>query len=96
MPNGPTGARDYTHENEIHVEPGWIHEPTNTVPPYSPDLDGALERISRQDHSKLKGTEFDIVMRRLQRDGDDRYKLGVANRKPGISATTRVVGYDDE
>ena len=95
MPNGRTGARDYTHENEIHVEPGWIHEPTNTVPPYSPELDGALERVSRQDHSKLKGTEFDIVMRRIQAEGDDRYKLSVGNRKPGISATTRVVGYDE-
>ncbi len=95
MPNGPTGARDYTHENEIHVEPGWIHEPTNTVPPYPPELESALDRVSRQDHSRLKGTEFDIVMRRLQRDGDDRYKLLVAERKVGISATTRVVGYDE-
>ena len=95
MPNGATGARDYTHPNEIHVEPGWLHEPTNTVPPYSPELDGALERISRQDLSKLKGTEFDIAMRRMQRDGDDRYKLGVAERKVGISATTMVQGYDE-
>ncbi len=95
MPNGATGARDYSHENEIHVEPGWIHEPTNTVPPYPPELESALDRVSRQDHSKLKGTEFDIVMRRLQRDGDDRYKLGVAERKFGISATTRVEGYDE-
>ena len=95
MPNGATGVRDYSHENEIHVEPGWIHEPTNTVPPLPPELDAALDRISRQDHSKLKGTEFDIVMRRLQREGDDRFKLAVANRKPGISATTRVVGYEE-
>ena len=95
MPNGATGARDYTHENEIHVEPGWIHEPTNTVPPYPPELESALERISRQDCSRLKGTEFDIVMRRIQRDDDTRYPLGVAERKFGISATTRVVGYDE-
>ena len=90
-----TGARDYTHENEIHVEPGWIHEPTNTVPPLPPDLEAALSRVARQDCSKLKGTEFDIVMRRMARDGDDRYKLGVAERKVGISATTKIVGYDE-
>ena len=90
------GARDYTHENEIHMEPGELHEPTNTVPPYPAELEAALARVARQDCSKLKGTEFDIVMRRLQREGDDRFKLAVANRKPGISATTRVVGYDDE
>ena len=95
MPNGRTGARDYTHPNEIHVEPGDLHEPTNTVPAYSPELEAALDRISRQDCSRLKGTEFDIVMRRMQRDGDDRYKLGVGERKYGISATTQVVGYDE-
>jgi hypothetical protein len=88
------GARDYTHENEIHMEPGELHEPTNTVPPYPPDLEAALGRVARQDCSRLKGTEFDIVMRRLQRDGDERYKLGVGERKVGISATTRVQGYD--
>ena len=87
------GARDYTHENEIHMEPGELHEPTNTVPPYPTDLEAALARVSRQDCSKLKGTEFDIVMRRLQRDGDERYKLRVDERKVGIGATTRVQGY---
>ena len=95
MPNGRTGARDYSHQNEIHVEPGWIHEPTNTVPPYPPELESALSRVANQDCSRLKGTEFDIVMRRLQRDGDERYKLGVGERKPGISATTQIVGYDE-
>ncbi len=40
MPNGRTGVRDYTHPNEIHMEPGDLHEPTNTVPPYSPDFRG--------------------------------------------------------
>jgi hypothetical protein len=89
------GARDYTHENEIHMEPGELHEPTNTVPPYPPDLEAALARVSRQDCSRLKGTEFDIVMRRLARDGDDRYKLPVGQRKFGIGATTRVQGYDE-
>ena len=96
MPNGATGVRDYTHQNEIHVEPGWLHEPTNTVPAYPPELESALARVARQDCSRLKGTEFDIVMRRMQRDGDDRFKLGVAERKVGISATTQVVGYEEE
>ena len=84
-------VRDYRGPNEIHMEPAELHEPTNTVPPYPPDLEAALARISKQDRSKLKGTEFDIAMRRMQRDGDDRYKLGVAERKVGISATVRVV-----
>ena len=94
MPNGKTGARDYTHPNEIHVEPGWLHEPTNTVPPYPPELEAALDRVSRQDCSKLKGTEFDIAMRRIKREGDMRYPLGVDERKVGISATVQVVEYD--
>jgi hypothetical protein len=91
MPNGRTGVRDYTHPNEIHVEPGWLHDPTNTVPPYPPELESALERVSRQDRSKLQGTEFDIVTRRLQRDGDTRYPLRADERKVGISATVQVV-----
>jgi hypothetical protein len=93
MPNGPMGVRDYTHPNEIHVEPGWLHEPTNTVPPYSPELEAALDRISRQDRSRLQGTEFDIVTRRLERDGDMRYPLRADERKVGISATVQVVEY---
>ena len=86
-------VRDYTHENEIHMEPGELHDPTNTVPPYPPELEAALARISKQDCSKLKGTEFDIAMRRIQRDGDTRYPLAADERKVGIGATTRVVEY---
>jgi hypothetical protein len=93
MPNGRTGVRDYTHPNEIHVEPGDLHEPTNTVPAYSPELEAALDRVSRQDCSRLKGTEFDIVTRRLERDGDMRYPLAADERKVGISATVQVVEY---
>jgi hypothetical protein len=93
MPNGRTGVRDYTHPNEIHMEPGELHEPTNTVPGYSPELDAALDRIARQDCSKLKGTEFDIVSRRLVRDGDMRYPLRSDERKVGIGATTQYVEY---
>jgi len=86
-------VRDYTHENEIHMEPGELHDPTNTVPAYSPELEAALARVARQDCSKLKGTEFDIAMRRMDRDGDTRYPLGPDERKVGISACVRVVGY---
>ena len=93
MPNGRTGARDYTHPNEIHMEPGELHEPTNTVPAYSPELDAALDRVSRQDCSKLKGTEFDIVTRRLVRDGDTRYPLRSDERKVGIGGRTLYVEY---
>ena len=87
-------VRDYTGPNEIHVEPGWLHDPTNTVPPYPPELEAALARISRQDCSKLKGTEFDIATRRIKREGDTRYPLRADERKVGISATVQFVDYD--
>ena len=87
-------VRDYRGPNEIHMEPGDLHEPTNTVPPYPPELEAALSRIARQDRSKLKGTEFDIVTRRLKRDGDMRYPLRSDERKVGIGATTQYVEYD--
>jgi hypothetical protein len=86
-------VRDYTAPNEIHVEPGEIHDPTNTVPPFAPALEAALERIARQDCSRLKGTEFDIVTRRLIRDGDMRYPLASDERKVGISATVQRIDY---
>jgi len=57
------------------------------------ELEAALARISRQDCSKLKGTEFDIVTRRLVRDGDMRYPLRSDERKVGIGATVQVVDY---
>lgn len=87
-------VRDYRGPNEIHMEPGELHDPTNTVPPYSPELESALARIARQDCSKLKGTEFDIVMRRIKRDGDTRYPLRADERMVGIGATVQVVDYD--
>jgi len=86
-------VRDYRGPNEIHMEAAELHEPTNTVPPYSPELEAALAHISRQDRSKLKGTEFDIVTRRLVRDGDLRYPLRSDERKVGIGATVQVVDY---
>ncbi len=86
-------VRDYTGPNEIHMEPAELHEPTNTVPPYSAALEAALSRISKQDRSRLKGTEFDIVTRRLVRDGDMRYPLASDERKVGIGATVKRVDY---
>ena len=86
-------VRDYRGPNEIHMESGELHEPTNTVPPYPAELEAALSRISRQDCSKLKGTEFDIVTRRLVRDGDTRYPLRSDERKVGIGATCQYVEY---
>lgn len=86
-------VRDYRGPNEIHMEPGELHDPTNTVPPYPPELESALARIARQDCSRLKGTEFDIVTRRLIRDGDTRYPLRSDERKVGIGATCQYVEY---
>ncbi len=86
-------VRDYSHPNEIHMESGELHDPTNTVPPYPPALEAALDRISRQDCSRLKGTEFDIVTRRLIRDGDMRYPLASDERKVGIGARVQRVDY---
>jgi len=86
-------VRDYRGSNEIHMEAGELHDPTNTVPPYSPELESALARVARQDCSRLKGTEFDIVTRRLIRDGDMRYPLASDERKVGIGATVQRVDY---
>jgi hypothetical protein len=86
-------VRDYSGPNEIHMESGELHDPTNTVPPYPPELEAALARVARQDCSKLKGTEFDIVTRRLIRDGDTRYPLASDERKVGIGARVQRVDY---
>ena len=80
--------RDLHPIHEIHMEPAELHEPTDTIPAYSADLESALARVARQDCSRLKGTEFDIVTRRLERDGDTRYPLAADERKVGIGATT--------
>ena len=86
-------VRDYSGPNEIHMESGELHDPTNTVPPYSAALESALARVARQDCSRLKGTEFDIVTRRLIRDGDNRYPLASDERKVGIGATVQRIDY---
>ncbi len=84
-------VRDYTGDNENHMESGDLHDPTNTVPAYSADLESALARIARQDCSRLKGTEYDIAMRRIVSEGDTRFPLAADERKIGIGSTTRVV-----
>jgi hypothetical protein len=82
-------VRDYSHIHEIHMESGDLHEPYSPAPlPYPAELESALARVSRQDCSRLKGTEFDIVTRRLERDGDMRYPLAADERKVGIGGTT--------
>jgi hypothetical protein len=82
-------VRDYRHIHEIHMEPGDLHEPYSPAPlPYPSELESALARVARQDCSRLKGTEFDIVTRRLERDGDMRYPLAADDRKVGIGGTT--------
>ena len=62
--------RDYSHPEEIHMEPAELHEPTNTVPPYPSALENALERVARQNLTALGGTEYQIAMRRIQREND--------------------------
>ena len=82
-------VRDYSHIHEIHMESGELHDPYVPAPlPYPPELEAALSRVSRQDCSRLKGTEFDIVTRRLERDGDMRYPLAADERKVGIGGST--------
>lgn len=44
--------RPYSHEDEIHMVSGVIHDPTNPHPPgYSSALDKALDDVARQDVS---------------------------------------------
>lgn len=40
--------RDYSYPGEIHMEPGELHEPTNTVPAYSQELERALSDVARK------------------------------------------------
>jgi len=84
-------VRDYTHIHEIHMEPGELHDPTSPhPPPYPAALEAHLARVARQDRSKLQGTEFDIVMRRIEAWGDTRYPLAADERKVGIGSTTQM------
>jgi len=84
-------VRDYSQVREIHMEPGELHEPYSPAPhPYPAELESALARVARQDCSRLKGTEFDIVTRRLERDEDTRYPLAADERKYGIGGSCRM------
>jgi hypothetical protein len=53
------GVRDYrrySHEDEIHMDPAVIHDPTPVVPPnFSSALDKALDDIARQDVGRTGG-----------------------------------------
>ena len=54
-----TQVRDYrpwSHEDEICMRPGEIHEPYSEIPPpLSGELDSALQRIAQQDVSLTGG-----------------------------------------
>ena len=65
--------RDYRDSEEIHMEPGELHEPTNTVPSYSSELESALHQVANRDVAPLKGTAHNIAMRRITRDNDRRF-----------------------
>lgn len=48
--------RPWSHEDDIHMKPGEVHEPYASVPPdYSADLEGALAAIAKQDVSLTGG-----------------------------------------
>ena len=48
--------RPWSHEDEIHMVPGVIHDPTSVRPPdYSSVLDKALDDIARKDVSANGG-----------------------------------------
>ncbi len=48
--------RPWSHEDDIHMEPGAVHDPYASVPPdYAADLEGALAAIAKQDVSLTGG-----------------------------------------
>jgi len=65
--------RDYTTADEIHMESGELHEPTNTVPPLPSGLESALAGVARRDASALGGSAYAIAMRRIIREDDRRF-----------------------
>lgn len=66
--------RDYRDSEEIHMEPGELHDPTNTVPGYSSELESAMAQVANRDVAPLKGTAHNIAERRMQREGERRYR----------------------
>ncbi|MGQ0743037.1 MAG: hypothetical protein ACT4OS_01595 [Acidimicrobiales bacterium] len=65
--------RDYTQADEIHMEPGELHDGTNTVPAYAPGLESALSNVANKNVASLGGSVYDIAMRRIIRDNDTRF-----------------------
>lgn len=54
---------EWSHEDEIFMHPGEIHEPYSTVPPdYDSALDSALDRVARQDVSLTGGPRGKLPM----------------------------------
>jgi hypothetical protein len=48
--------RPWSHEEDIHMEPGAVHEPYDSRPPdYASDLESALANIAKQDVSLTGG-----------------------------------------
>ncbi|HEX3394266.1 MAG TPA: hypothetical protein VHS52_07040 [Acidimicrobiales bacterium] len=64
--NGVRDYRPWSHEDEIcFMMPGEVHEPYSPMPPgFSPELEGALNRIAQQDVSLTGGPRG-----KLPRDG---------------------------
>jgi hypothetical protein len=48
--------RPWSHEEEICMPPGEVHEPYDPMPaPYDSDLDSALAQIAKQDFGGPRG-----------------------------------------
>ncbi len=65
--------RDYTTTDEIHMDPGELHDPVGSIPAYSSNLESALSSVSNKNVAALGGPAYDIAMRRIIRDDDRRY-----------------------
>ena len=59
-------VRDYSswsHDDEVVMRPGEIHEPYSTIPPpLDSELDSALSRIAQQDVSATGGPRGKLPM----------------------------------
>lgn len=62
-------VRDYSMPDEIHMEPGELHEPTNTVPAYTATLESALSQVARRNVGAHQGTCWSVAMNRHDRTG---------------------------